>query len=88
MAPLRTHQPVDTGRKLNVDKTFRRRPVRLLKLLCTFSLRPVSTGHVYFTLKRCGNDRFHVVSTWNTRCVFRNTFMKSKSISNSVMIKE
>ena len=26
--------PVDTGRKLNVHKTF----------LCTFSLRPVSTG--------------------------------------------
>ena len=36
--------PVDTGRKLNVHKTFRRRPGRLLKVLCTFSLRPVSTG--------------------------------------------
>ena len=33
--------PVDTGRKLNVDKTFRR---RLLNVLCTFNLRPVSTG--------------------------------------------
>ena len=33
--------PVDTGRKLNVHKTFRR---RLLNLLCTFNLRPVSTG--------------------------------------------
>ena len=36
--------PVDTGRKMNVHKTFRRRPGRLLKVLCTFILRPVSTG--------------------------------------------
>ena len=38
--------PVDTGRKLNVHKTFRRRPGRLLKVLCTFNLRAVSTGMV------------------------------------------
>ena len=36
--------PLDTGRKLNVHKTFRRRPKRLLNVLCTFNLRPVSTG--------------------------------------------
>ena len=36
--------PVGTGRKLNVHKTFRRRPGRLLNVLCTFNLRPVSTG--------------------------------------------
>ena len=36
--------PVDTGRKLNVHKTFRRRPGCLLNVLCTFNLRPVSTG--------------------------------------------
>ena len=36
--------PVDAGRKLNVHKTFRRRPERLLNVLCTFNLRPVSTG--------------------------------------------
>ena len=36
--------PVDTGRKLNVHKTFRRRPERLLNVLCTFNLRPVSMG--------------------------------------------
>ena len=36
--------PVDTGRKLNVHKTFRRRPGRLLNILSTFNLRPVSTG--------------------------------------------
>ena len=36
--------PVDTRRKLNVRKTFRRRPGRLLNVLCTFNLCPVSTG--------------------------------------------
>ena len=36
--------PVDTGRKLNVHKTFRRRSERFLNVLCTFNLRPVSTG--------------------------------------------
>ena len=34
--------PVDTGHKLDVNKTFRRRPVRLLNVLCTSNLRPVS----------------------------------------------
>ena len=43
--------PVDTGRKLNVHKTFRRRPGRLLNVLCMFNLRPVSTG-VVSTLRR------------------------------------
>ena len=27
----------------------------------------LQTHHVYSTLKRHGNGRFHVVSTWNTR---------------------
>ena len=36
--------PVDTERKLNVHKTFRRGPGRILDVLCTFNLRPVSTG--------------------------------------------
>ena len=35
--------PGDTGRMLNVHKTFRRRPERLLNALCTFNLRLVST---------------------------------------------
>ena len=34
--------PVDTGRTLIVHKTLRKRPGRLLNVLCTFSLRPVS----------------------------------------------
>ena len=36
--------PLDTGRKLNVHKTFRRCQGRLLNVLCTFNLRPVSRG--------------------------------------------
>ena len=35
---------MDTGHKLNVHKSFRRRPGRLLNVLCTFNLRPVFTG--------------------------------------------
>ena len=41
---LRNGFPVDTGRKLNVHKTFRRRPGRLLDVLFTFNLGPVSMG--------------------------------------------
>ena len=33
-------------RKLNVHKTFRRLPGRVLNVLCTFSLLPVSTGYL------------------------------------------
>ena len=36
--------PVDTGSKLNIHKMLRRRPGRLLNVLCTLNLRPVSTG--------------------------------------------
>ena len=36
--------PVDTGRKFNVHKTFRRRPGRLMNVLYMLNLRPVSTG--------------------------------------------
>ena len=36
--------PVDLGLKLNVHKTFRKRPGHLLNVSCTFNLRPVSTG--------------------------------------------
>ena len=31
--------------------------------------------HVYATFKRRGNNRFHVVSTWNTRGVFVGYFL-------------
>ena len=32
--------------------------------------RSRQTQHVYPTLKRHGNDRFRIVSTWNARGVF------------------
>ena len=36
--------PAETGPKLNVHKTFKRRPGRLLNVLSTLNLRPVSMG--------------------------------------------
>ena len=42
---ITSSNPVDTGRKLSVHKTFRGRPGRLLNVLCTFNLRSVSTGN-------------------------------------------
>ena len=42
---LYARDPVGTGRKLNVHKTLRRRPGRLLNVFCTFNLRPVSTRY-------------------------------------------
>ena len=36
--------PAETGRELNVHKTFRRRPGGILNVLCPFNLCPVSTG--------------------------------------------
>ena len=38
--------PLGIGSKLNIHKTFRRRPGRLLNVVCTFNLRPVSRGIV------------------------------------------
>ena len=48
--------PVDTGRKSNVHKMFRRRPGHLLNVLYTFDLRPVSTGW--------STQRLHLVETY------------------------
>ena len=44
--------PVDTGRTLDVHKTFRIRPGGLLNVLCTFSLRVESTGYGVHTRPR------------------------------------
>ena len=46
----KSYMPVDTGRKLNVRKNFRRCPGPLLNFLCTFNLRPVS-ARILFLLK-------------------------------------
>ena len=38
--------PLKTLRKLNIDKTFRKRPGRLLNVLCMFNLRAVSREYI------------------------------------------
>ena len=55
--------PVDTGRKLKVHKTFRRRPRRLLNVLCTFNLCPVSTE------KTPANTQNKEFCNFNLRCL-------------------
>ena len=42
----------------------------------------LQTHHVYSTLKRCGNDRFHVVSTFNSRGVFVRKILIKAGILN------
>ena len=58
-----SNNPVDTVRKLNEHKTFRRRPGRLLNVLCTFNLRPVSTGKVKETFAERNFGSFVVFNT-------------------------
>ena len=52
--------PLDTVRKLNVHDTYRRHPRRLLNVLCTLDIRPVSRGCII--CKR-------TVTTFKTRLV-------------------
>ena len=59
---LNQNLPVDIGRKLNVHKTFRRRPGPLLNVLCTFNLRPVSTG--LFNFEKKDREKDHVSYSW------------------------
>ena len=42
--------PLGIGSNLNTHKTFRRCPGRLLNVLCTFNLRPVSRGYKMSTV--------------------------------------
>ena len=51
--------PVDTGRKLNVQKTFRRSLGRLLNVLCTFNLLPVSTEKEFIFSCKSSILEFH-----------------------------
>ena len=42
---------------------------------------------MYSTMKRRGNDRFHVISMWNIRCAFVVYFLPNyPTEGNSVMI--
>ena len=57
--------PVDTGRKLNVHKTFRRRPGRLLNVLYTFNLRPATRGELSYSDQDLSKDIAILVKTDN-----------------------
>ena len=69
---------VDTRRKLNVHKTFRRRLGRLLNVLCTFNLRPMSTGWVskYWSgisakISKCLSIYFHFMVSFHQLLTFK-----------------
>ena len=74
--------PVDTGRKLNVHKTFRRRPGRLLKVLCTFNLRPVSTGLIKVRFFKTEKKRPDCVNLW-VKFLIYNAVLKVSRRKNS-----
>ena len=63
--------PVNTERKLNVHKTFRRRPGRLLNVLCTFNLHPVSTGYLLFSSRPPNHPKILVKCKEDTAPVLR-----------------
>ena len=48
--------PVDTRRKLNVHKPFRRRPGRLLNVLCTFNFKSCVYGVIIFRTIKIDNS--------------------------------
>ena len=54
----KANNPLDTGYKSNVHKTFRRRLERLLNLLCILNLRPVSKGKHLRAQSKCVNRKF------------------------------
>ena len=61
----------DTFHGVDELKTF---PFTAIEMISDISF--LQTHHVDSTLKRRGNDRFHVVSTWNPRSVCKfNTFL-------------
>ena len=66
------YTPVDTGRKLNVHKTFRSRPWRLLNVLCTFNLRPVSTGTIHW-------DKTQILKKFPSSKIVRKMIQKMPS---------
>ena len=63
--------PVDARRKLNAHKTFKRRPGRVLNVLCTFNLRPMFTGILlkYITNSKLASISPHTDPTLTKPCV-------------------
>ena len=58
---LEIKNSLDIGRKLNASKTHRRRPERLVNVLCTYNLRPVSRR--YFNSSFVQVNSGYLVST-------------------------
>ena len=52
--------PVDTRRKFNVHRAFRRRHGRPLTVLCTLKLSPASTGMWAFRKRHCRSFDTHL----------------------------
>ena len=71
--------PVGTGRKLNVHKTFRRRPGRLLNVLCTFNLRPVSTGVLFPAVYSASYNTFKIARLLNRFSRLNHVFSTDNS---------
>ena len=89
------NNPIDTGSKLNVHKTFSKRPGRLLKVLCTFNLRPVSTGKCVFIhgiirliimkMKMKMKNRSHRYDINRTRSRHRHKYSTTKKCLSMMM---
>ena len=71
---------LDTGRKLNVHKTFIRHAERRLKVLCTLNLRHVSKGRktISFTLLTVKHVIPIIIAAWISLKAF---WMKSEEAS-------
>ena len=63
--------PVDTGRKLNVQKTFRRRPGRLLNVLYTFNVLPAPTGNLQAEIFQIPCNLFQMACSQITKSYIR-----------------
>ena len=73
--------PVDAGRTLNVRKTFRRRPGRLLSVLCTFNLRFVSMGLLAKSFSMTVNEPCRTNFHWKSlKEKSRKTCYKNKNV--------
>ena len=62
---------IETNNKALIQKTSQY--LDMTHIIATLSCHPTTflkTQHVYSTLKQHGNDRFQVVSMWNTSGVF------------------
>ena len=64
--------PLDRGRKLNVHKTCRRRPGRLLNVLCTFNLHPVSRGSlkIWIFIRKELQNKSSIISKFWCFCIW------------------